>query len=137
MSINSINTHNLIINFGKHKGAQWTRLPVSYLRWLANECNGEKKDTALAELYRRGTTMPTTLELSGHAIDRASQITKQWDKIGVHSWLLRIADEALAKANGKEEVVHDVFKFVFQYGDFYPVLKTIIKVRRHDEVEAS
>lgn len=122
-----INTHNLIIDFGKHKGERWTRLPISYLHWLMNEVGGEKGAIAKAELDRRGTTMPTSLVLSGHAIDRASQITKQWEEDGVYSWLQKIAEEALEKANGATEVSYEGFKFAFVYGEYYPTLKTIMK----------
>lgn len=123
----TINTHNLVIGFGKHKGERWTRLPLSYLRWLANETQGDSKQLALSELERRGTTIPQTLEVSGHAIDRASQITKDWQDVGVHSWLLRLGEEALAENYGKEEVFHKGYKWVFTYGDYYPVLKTIMR----------
>ena len=120
-------THNLIINFGKHRGERWTRLPVSYLKWLMNETEGPMQRLAEAELKRRGTTTPTDLELSGHAIDRASQITNKWKEKGVNSWLIEIANEALIEANGEEDVWHKGFKFVFSYGAYYPILKTIIK----------
>lgn len=122
-----INTHNLIVDFGKHRGERWTRLPLSYLRWLVNEVKGEKAEIAKAELARRGTAMPTDLELSGHALDRASQITREWEKEGVYSWLVRVGEEARVKAAGAEEVLHAGFKFVFIHGEYYPVLKTIMK----------
>lgn len=122
-----INTHNLIVRFGKHKGERWTRVPVSYLQWLSNEGQGEPKEIARAELKRRGTTPKTDLELSGHAIDRASQVTDEWKEKGVHSWLTVLATEALAQADGHTEVEYKGYKFAFSYGDDYPVLKTIIK----------
>lgn len=122
-----INTHNVLIDFGKHKGMPWTRLPVSYLKWLSNEGTGEPKEYALAELDRRGTVTPDSLELSLHSINRASQITKEWKRQGVCKWLQRIAEEALDKANGDETVEYKGYKFSFSYGDYYPVLKTITK----------
>ncbi|MCP6719723.1 MAG: hypothetical protein KJI72_00135 [Patescibacteria group bacterium] len=122
-----INTHNLIVNFGKHKGQRWTRIPISYLQWLANEVDSEKGEIAKAELKRRGVTMPTSLRLSGHSIDRASQITTVWAKEGVYSWLQKTGEEALKEAAGKEEVSYKHFKFVFVYGEYYPTLKTIIQ----------
>lgn len=126
-----IDTHNKIVNFGKHKGERWTRVPVSYLKWLANETSGQKKEMAMAELKRRGTTTPETLELSHHSIDRASQITKRWKNRGVCSWLQRIGEEALDKADGKESIIFRDFKFVFSYGNYYPVLKTITLARKN------
>lgn len=122
-------THNLIIEFGKHKGERWTRLPVSYLRWLVNEASGEAKDLAEIELKRRGTTVPATVELSGHAIDRASQITRVWERQGVYSWLQQRAEEALKTATEEKqvEIVFKGLKFVFSYGEYYPILKTVIQ----------
>jgi len=125
--MSEINTHNLIVDFGKHKGERWTRLPISYLNWLMNEVGGEKGAIAKAELDRRGTTVITTLQLSGHAIDRASQITHAWKDKGVHSWLLIIGAEALEAAKGAEEIEYQGFKFAFTYGEYYPTMKTIIK----------
>ena len=122
-----MNTHNLEIDFGKHKGEKWTRVPVSYLKWLSNETDGERKLLAESELKRRGTTTPSTLELSGHAIDRASQITKEWQDVGVHSWLQKIAEEAIIEGNRAEQITYKGYKFSFAYGEYYPLLKTIIK----------
>ena len=65
----AINTHGQRIEFGKHKGELFTRLPVSYLKWMINE-NAQQSDIAKAEFERRGDTMPE-VELSGHAIDNA------------------------------------------------------------------
>ena len=67
---NEINPHGEIIGFGKHKGERFTRLPVSYLRWMINE-KTRQHEIAKAEFDRRGDTMPK-VDLSGHAIDKAS-----------------------------------------------------------------
>lgn len=125
-----INNHNEFIEFGKHKGERWTRLPVSYLKWqwLSNETEGEPREYAEAELERRGTTDYGEVELSGHAIDRASQITNDWKDEGVHSWLLKITNEALEKIEDEDtEVVHNGYKFAFVHGRHYSTLKTIMK----------
>ena len=29
-----IDTHDMRVEFGKHRGERWTRVPVSYLRWI-------------------------------------------------------------------------------------------------------
>lgn len=121
-------THNLIIQFGKHKGERWTRVPISYLKWLANEGLGENSKIAKMELERRGSVMPRTLQLSGHSVDRASQITDEWKKTGVYSWLQSKAEMALFMAEGKEVVEYGGFKFCFAYGEYYPTLKTIMKI---------
>jgi len=130
--MSEIDTHNLIVDFGKHNGERWTRVPVGYLKWLSNNADGKRNEIARAELERRGTTTPTDLTLSGHAIDRASQVTDEWKKEGVFSWLTKVANEALEKidqADAKEDisVEHNGYKLVFTFGKIYPTLKTIIK----------
>lgn len=65
-----IDPHGKRITFGKHKGELFTRLPVSYLKWMVNE-KAQEWEIAKAEFERRGDTMPL-VELSGHAIDNAS-----------------------------------------------------------------
>lgn len=133
----AINTHDLIVDFGKHKGERWTRVPVSYLNWLVNQppsqFGGSKnKEIAQAELERRGTTTPTKLEISGHAIDSASlRVRRVWhttrgENEGLYSWLYRIGSEALKIANGAESVQHLGIKWVFVYGEIYPTLKTVM-----------
>lgn len=121
------NTHNKFIDFGKYKGERWTRLPLHYLRYLANQGRGFGKLMADAELERRGSTIPGEIELTGHAIDRASQMTDEWKEMGVHSWLLKIAAEAASEIIDDEVVFYKGYKFVFILGNHYPVLKTIIK----------
>ncbi len=128
-----LDTHNLIINFGKYAGERWTRLPVSYLRWLANSADGDAKKLAESELERRGTTIPTTVELSGHAIDRASQITKVWMREGVYSWLQKRAEEALQSDVKHEVVYYKGLKFVFAFGEYYPTLKTVMIDKHADK----
>lgn len=134
-------TQNVTIPFGKHKGTLVTRLPLSYLRWLANEVkmDEEWKTLAKAELERRGTALPT-LELSGHAIDRASlRCRKTWhetrgEEEGLYSWLMRVAGEALATPQTGEDGTgavkhrHLGIQFVFQQGEEFPVLKTVMPV---------
>lgn len=135
-----IDTTNLVVGFGKHKGELWTRLPVSYLRWLANESE-QYRDLALSELQRRGTLLDRSVELSQHSIDRASLFcrkvwhqTKVSDKEGLYTWLHRVATEALTKLEtGEGEVMHLGCKFAFTRGDYYPVLKTIINKNKKSE----
>ena len=127
----TINTHNLVIEFGKHRGERWTRLPVSYLRWLANEAP-EWSATANAELERRGTLLSRDVELSSHAVDRASlRCRKIWHETsqpdeGLYSWLVRMATEALAKCGEQEKVRYNGLKLVFAFGAYYPVLKSVM-----------
>lgn len=139
-----IDTHGKVINFGKHKGTLWTRVPVSYLRYLINtpapeprNNNGNASEIAKAELQRRGSVIPT-LEISGHAIDRASlNCRKMWHATaldsneGIHAWLMRQAMNALAlkQVNAEGQYLFGGMKFCFQPGEEFPILKTVIPAR--------
>ena len=127
-----IETKNLIVDFGRHEGERYTRLPVSYLNWMVNS-DHSKKEIAQAELKRRGTTMPE-LDLSGHAIDRFSQfLLSIWNEDkkadeGLHSWMLKNAAEALKtglKITDEKYLYKDI-NWIFDLGSCYPVLKTVI-----------
>lgn len=132
-----MNTHGVMLPFGKHKGEALTRVPASYIRWMANqtEMQGEWKELAKAEQKRRGNTIPL-IELSGHAIDRASlHVRKIWHETalspdeGLYSWLQRVTLEAIEKGekldNGKIRYLG--MKFVIMQGEEFPVLKTIMR----------
>ena len=127
--------HNLVVDFGKHKGELWTRVPLSYLRWLINE-KTKWSDIAFAELKRRGSTKLPELELSGHAIDRASQrLMKFWrgQEQGLYSWLHDIAVEAfengevIDETDKNKKVEYKEIKFKFAKGEIYPTLLTVFK----------
>lgn len=132
------NTHNEVIGFGKHKGERWTRLPISYLKWMLNEfpVNSEVYAMADSELERRGDTMPTEIEISNHAIDKASlRVRRAWhtdrgQDEGLYSWLVRISTEALELKNKENEqnerVNYKGCKLIFTYGNHYPSLKTVM-----------
>jgi hypothetical protein len=99
------------------------------LRWLIN-VDSDVADLARAELERRGTTIDAVVEVSGHAIDRASlsPIRGVWkdDRLpgeGLHAWLTRVATEAF---DGTEEATHKDIKFAFALGAVYPTLKTVV-----------
>ena len=135
MATPEINTHNLIVDFGRHSGQPWTRVPISYLKWLANTPSHRAHDIAKAELDRRGTTTPT-LDVSGHAIDRASlTLRKTWHETskedeGLHAWLCRMAAEARAygdiSSSDDGVVFYKGMKFVFEMDTVWPVLKTVM-----------
>lgn len=128
-----MNTHGLTIDFGKHRGELFTRLPVSYLKWMINSSTTQA-DIAKAEFERRGDTLPK-VELSGHAIDNASiRVRKIWHETklnndeGIYSWLQRMTLEALSDGqehNGK--IKYKGMKFVIEKGKEFPVLKTVMK----------
>ena len=133
-----VNTHNQTIEFGKHKGERWTRLPIGYLKWIMNEMSPDQEayKFAEAELERRGDTMPTDVEISNHAIDKASlRVRRMWHEDrgqdeGLYSWLVRISTEALSVKNQvneqNERIKWKGCKLVFTYGNFYPTLKTVL-----------
>lgn len=128
-----MNTHGLTIEFGKHRGELFTRLPVSYLKWMIN--NGTpQSDIAQAEFERRGDTMPK-VELSGHAIDNASlRVRKIWHETrnedeGIYSWLQRMTLEALESGERLDsgKIKYQGMKFVISEGAEFPVLKSIMR----------
>lgn len=132
-----VNTHGVTVPFGKHKGELFTRLPVSYLKWMLNQetMKPQWKALAKAEFERRGDTMPT-VELSGHAIDNASlRVRKIWHETavdkdeGLYTWLMRITLEALAKGERLEsgKIKYLGMKLVIEQGAEFPVLKTIMQ----------
>lgn len=126
-------SHHVRINYGKHAGELFTRLPVSYLRWMINE-NVPMADIARIEFDRRGDTMPK-VELSGHAINNASlRVRKIWhetrsDDEGIYSWLQRMTLEAMEHGRDfgdDERFAYKGMIFVIAQGAEYPALKTIM-----------
>lgn len=136
-----INTHNMRIEFGKYKGELVTRLPISYLEWIIN-VGAAYAPIAQAELDRRGIPKDhKKVEISNHAIDRASvRILKIWkgasnSNEGIYSWLTRVSIDALAKlkeppAEGKFKIEYISMTLVFKTGINYPTLVTVLK--KHD-----
>lgn len=118
--------HTETIPFGKHRNTRWVNIPAGYLSWLANESK-LWSPIVQAELARRGTSIQYTVDIRGHAIDRASQrLWKLWLNTrkskdeGLHSWLQRMFDEAVPSLKGSKP---DVFvdrhiKFYVKWGSF-------------------
>jgi hypothetical protein len=97
-------------------------------------CNHRYQDIAAAELKRRGTVTPD-IDISGHAIDRASlncweiwQETRQEGE-GLHAWLVRMAMEAIEKGeqDDKGRYIYNRIKFVIEEDGVWPVLKTVLR----------
>jgi hypothetical protein len=129
-----MNTHGVLIPYGRYKGQLFTRIPVGYLKWMVNT-RQNMWETAQAEFKRRGSKMPT-IELSGHAIDNASiRVRKIWhdtkldDNEGIYSWLMRMTEEALKDGDILEsgKIKYKGMKFVVEQGEEFPVLKTIMR----------
>lgn len=137
-----INTHNMICDFGRHRGTPYTRMPVAYLKWMVNSGHS-RADVAQAELDRRGTTTQDEFDVSGHAVDRASnsclgfwQRTRRQNE-GLHAWLIRLGKVAIEQ--GKEvkpgKIAFAGMLWCFEKDGCWPVLKTVMrdKVRHsHD-----
>ncbi len=114
---------------GRWAGTKITRVPVSYLKWMVN--SGYMAEQAQEELDRRGTVIPE-LEVSGHAVDRASQrCLKVWRKErkedeGLHHWLVRMSMEAINVHGLKEKIHYKGLKMVFTVDNKWPTLKTVM-----------
>jgi hypothetical protein len=138
-----MNTHNLVCDFGKHKGELYTRIPVSYLLWMVN-ADHSRKEIAEAELERRGTTLPD-IDISGHAIDRMTQKCyrqmkeeKAYEE-GLHSWMVKTAREALEKGKKVNDTkfIYKSIQWVYELSGCWPVLRTVMpeKKKKHKDSE--
>jgi len=130
--MDEINTHHVKINYGKHAGELFTRLPLSYLRWMVNN-GAPMNEYAKAELIRRGCEKLPDVEVTRHAIDRASiRAIRIWHRTmmedeGLATWLARMTSEAL---KNRDKVGPDKYRWqgmclVIEKGEHYPILKTI------------
>jgi hypothetical protein len=128
----TLNTHGVVLTFGKHAGKLLTRVPISYIRWMCNT-DTPQSDLARVEFDRRGDTMPK-VELTGHAIDNASlRVLRKWHETsrqdeGLYSWLQRMTLEAIESGERLDsgKIKYQGMKFVVEMGEEYPVLKTIM-----------
>ena len=137
--MDKIDTHGMLIDFGKHRGQPYTRAPIAYLRWMVDG-NHTRADIAVAELERRGVALvDAPMEISGHAIDSASlrlwkvyRDTRKSSVEGLNSWLIRMCLEALAENDPGDdgEVVYQGIKFAFHKGHLHWTLKTVMKENR-------
>ena len=126
-----IDTHHLIIPFGRWNGTPYTQVPVDYLKWMVNH-QTQDHEIAAAELERRGTVTPN-LEVSGHAIDRASlKCRRIWydtskKEEGLHAWLVRMTEEALERGrkDDKGRYCYNGMVLIITDETTWPVLKTV------------
>lgn len=133
-----MDTTSLKINFGKHEGELWTRVPRGYLEWLINQPTDkpewrEHKKIAKAEMKRRGTKIRSTVKVTPHALDKASlRVRGIWHETskeneGLYTWLSRVADEAVKQAKEKTDRIDYLgMTLVFKHGEAFPILKTVI-----------
>lgn len=133
-------THGITISFGKHKGELYTRLPVSYLRWILNQTSNNPtisvaKQLAAEELARRGTDVDIGIEITAHALDRCSlrcldlYLRKRKRDEGLHTWMARMAKRALESAGLDQpaRIAYHGVIWVFDYGECYPTVKTVFR----------
>ena len=135
----TIDTHGMLIDFGKHKGQPYTRAPISYLRWMIDKGHF-RAEVAQAELERRGISLVDgPIEISGHAIDSASlrlwknyRDTRKSSREGLHAWLVRTCVDAIASSDiGSDgEVYYQGMKLVMHQGDLHYTLKTVMRDKR-------
>src|SRR5687767_15008095 len=126
-----IDTHGYRLKFSKrHADELITRVPVNYLQWMVNSHHSEAP-YAEAELKRRGTVTPT-LNISGHAVDRASLFCRDiWhqtrgEEEGLHAWLVRMSQSALKDGEKRgEKIAYNGMLWVFEQDGVWPVLKTV------------
>jgi hypothetical protein len=128
---NPINTHDFIMPIGTHRGERITRVPLGYLRWMVNE-RTQLAPYAQAELERRGSAELPKIEVTTHALDRASYFlmelwaTDRRKNEGFASWLTRMATEALgAPIDNEGRHLYMGRKWVFEKEKVWPVLKTV------------
>ncbi len=131
-----VSSHGQVCDFGAHKGKYYTRLPAGYLRWMISVRGMplHRRALALAEIKRRGTPL-TSLEVSRHAVDRASlymlhKFLQRTDRDkGLLSWLSELAEQSRTKgieiSPGKYE--YDEMIYVFDLNLVWPVLVTVMK----------
>jgi len=132
----AIDTHNLRIDFGRHRGQPYTRAPIAYLRWMI-DCGHSRADVAKAELQRRGIALvDEPIVISGHAVDSASlrvwrlyRSTRLDKKEGLNSWLIRVCTEAMAQddVDDDDAIHYQGMKLVLVKGELIWTLKTVMR----------
>lgn len=138
-----LDTHGYRLkNSKRHRDKLITQVPIPYLKWMVNARHQEAA-YARAELDRRGTVTPE-LEISGHAIDRASLLCRRlWhedrgEDEGLHAWLVRITGEAMKDGkkleNGK--IAYKGMRLAIEFDCEWPILKTVMPGRKREVAEA-
>jgi hypothetical protein len=141
-----MNTHGVMMSFGKYNGQRVTRVPVGYLKWaVANQAelvvmtpegSFPFHEIAKAEIARRGERLEN-IDVSMHAIDRASLYFIPMYRLehghneGIASWLARLAWEAWQSRRPDEKREGDTWKITRGKITFVieemliPVVKTV------------
>jgi len=133
--LKKLNTQDVTLTFGKHKGERIQRVPVHYLTFMVRNGTAQA-NYAQAELDRRGTTIPE-IQVSGHAIDSASlRLLETWKSHreateGLNSWLCRSAWAAwcMRESPIEKEVTMLGIVWCFDLDGAWPVLLTVKPAR--------
>ena len=121
---------------GPHAGRYMTQMSQSYLRRVISE-GWADAERARAELDRRGTPYhDTPVEISNHAIDRASTrcldryLTDSNDDEGLFAWLVRVCAEAITWNNvdGTGNLVHKGMRLKIDFTPKVPILVTVMRL---------
>ena len=127
------NLHGRRIFDDESRGERLTRIPRVALRRMIRDGH---PDAALAEaeLERRGDTAKYDIEISAHAINRASQrCLRAWRKHrqpdeGIQTWLARIAREGLiAAGERRNQIERDGIVIVFNHDGAWPLVTTVAR----------
>ena len=117
---------------GKYRGQLWSRIPLGYLKFLIR-IDAKDSDRAKRELDRRGTIVDNEVELTKHAIDRASVYCfESWrrkkNRVGLYTWLHDRAVQAIKNGDRRgENIYHNGIKFVFDLKGIQPTLITVFQ----------
>lgn len=131
----SIDTNHYFMRSGRFRGQRITRVPAASLVGMVRARHAEA-EYAEAELTRRGTKVPQ-VDVSGHAIDRASQAClKHWRRLredgeGLYSWLARMTLLALKHGHRRgDKTAYDGMLFLIDTAGALPALVSVMKDER-------
>jgi len=146
------NTDDIIFNFGKkHSGKRMAEVPADYLRWVMNTVSDKPQIVHLAtrQLEQRGSLEIPQVDLSPHAVDRASQRmlaawledTNESREPGLYRWLAEKTGKAIAEGtsppNEPAVFIHDGFVYFIAPGNLYPTLKSVRRASKKQLAELS
>lgn len=121
---------------GKHIGKPITQVPIIYLHQLIEQqCEGH--EYASMEIERRGTKHSNFVDITYHAIDRASMQlmdiyrATRLPNEGLYTWLGRQAESAMkhGRTVGNRIVDHRNIRWVFSFEYTPPKLVTVMRNR--------
>lgn len=126
-----MNSHSgYVMKSGGYMDQPIQRVPTDYLTWMVNADHTEA-EAAKAELERRKSVIGS-VEILPVAVDRASTgCLRVWERTrnsreGLYSWLVRMANGALASGVEKEgKLAYGGMFFSFDRSGPWPLLKAV------------